>query len=436
MAIFPLHNKHVVNVPVAISTDFKAGSALMYDNNGRAVLADRASFSFDSLTEQRSKFLGFSSNDHSTSSTIINNDPVGSNYNIDSVFYDNTNAAYAAPKRSIMDFRDENVNNFYKISNNTLETMRGTGVYNLQGEIYITDQFATKLAMTVAADSNVDVIFSPGDLLTFGAGVNAGKLVKADLSGNGPSVIIIGSVEKHDSSSKVLYFRHILETYNNTVSIATTGLYLHLDASNPTSYPGTGTTWFDLSGNSLNGSMNNGAYWSAENGGVIVLDPVDDRVTIAHNAIMDFSGDFTVEIVFYPQEYILTGILAKANTNGSVSGNSWVIGSFFGGNTIFWNPLTTPSGIFLSGKTPANINNWYSIIFTRTAGIMTFYLNGIYDNSIYNPNNYTNTHEIQITVWASWQSAGKIAAVRFYNTGFTAEQAQRNHNAIYPRLAS
>jgi hypothetical protein len=215
---------------------------------------------------------------------------------------------------------------------------------------------------------------------------------------------------------------------------------MNLDASSATSYPGSGTTWFDLSGNNLNGSMNNGAYWSAENGGVIVLDPVDDRVTIAHNAIMDFSGDFTVEIIFYPQEQILTGILAKANTNGSVSGNSWVIGSFLGafsgGNKIFWNPLTTPSGIFLTGTTDAYINNWYSIIFTRTAGMMTFYLNGIYDNSVYNPNNYTNTHEIQITVWASWQSAGKISAVRFYNTGFTAAQAQRNHNAIYQRLVS
>ncbi len=439
MAIFPLHNKHVVNVPVAISTDFKAGSALMYDNNGRAVLADRASFSFDSLTEQRSKFLGFSSNDHSTTSTIINNDPVGSNYNIDSAFYDNTNAPYAAPKRSILDYRDENVNTFYQISNNNPETMRGTGVYNLQGEIYITDQFATKLAMTVAEDSFVDVILSPGDLLTFGAGVNAGKLVKADLSGNGPSVIIIGSVERHDSASKVLYFRHILETYSNTVSIATTGLYMNLDASSPTSYPGTGTTWYDLSGNNLNGSMNNGAYWSAESGGVMILDPVDDRITIPHNAIMDFSGDFTVEIVFNPQEKVLTGILAKANTGGVPSGNSWVIGSFFGatyGNKIFWNPLTTPNGVSLTGTRDALLNNWYSIVFTRTSGLMTFYLNGIYDNSIYNPNNYTNTHEIQITVWASWQSAAKIAAVRFYNTGFTAEQAQRNHNAIYPRLAS
>ena len=117
MAIFPLHNKHVINIPVGISSDFKAGSALMYDANGRAVLANRASFSFDSLDEQRSKFIGFSSNDHSSTSTIISNDPVGSNYNVDSLFYDNTNSAYSAPKRIISDYRDENINNYYNISN-------------------------------------------------------------------------------------------------------------------------------------------------------------------------------------------------------------------------------------------------------------------------------------------------------------------------------
>jgi hypothetical protein len=436
MAIFPIHNKHTVNYPANVSDNFIAGMALTLDTNGNAVKADRANILFDDVLEQTKRFIGFASGDHNQTSTIISSDPVGSNYNVDNSFFSNNNSHFSAARRSIQDFRDENINQFYNIFDTTNKSLRGVGVYNLQGEIFITDQYATKLAMTYGGDSLVDVVFSPGDLLTFGAGVNAGKLVKVDTSGSGPSVIIVGVVEKLDSASKVLYFRHVLETYNNTVSIATTGLYLNLDASSTTSYPGTGTTWFDLSGNNLNGSMNNGAYWSAENGGVIVLDAADDRVTIPHNAIMDFSGDFTVEIIFYPQEYILTGILAKANTNGSVSGNSWVIGSFFGGNKIFWNPLTTPSGIFLIGTTPAYINNWYSIIFTRTAGMMTFYLNGIYDNSVYNPNNYTNTHEIQITVWASWQSAGKISAVRFYNTGFTAAQAQANHNAIYQRLVS
>jgi len=436
MAIFPLHNKHTVNYPANVSDNFIAGMALALDTNCNAVKADRANILFDDVLEQTKRFIGFASGDHNQTSTIISSDPVGSNYNVDNTFFNNNNSHFSAAKRSIQDFRDENINQFYNIFDATNKSLRGVGVYNLQGEIFITDQYATKLAMTYGGDSFVDVVFSPGDLLTFGAGDNAGKLVKVDTSGNGPSVIIVGVVEKLDSASKVLYFRHVLETYSNTVSISTTGLYLHLDASNTTSYPGSGTTWFDLSGNNLNGSMNNGAYWSAENGGVIVLDTIDDRLTIPHNAIMDFSGDFTVEIVFYALEGFLTGILAKANTGGVPSGNSWVIGSWFGGNPIFWNPLTTPSGIFLRGKRPVYINTWYSIIFTRTAGVMTSYINGIFDDSVNNPNNYTNTHEIQITVWASWQTAGKIAAVRFYNTGFTAEQAQRNHNAIYPRLVS
>ena len=40
--------------------------------------------------------------------------------------------------------------------------------------------------------------------------------------------------------------------------IVTDGLKLWLDASNPASYPGSGTTWFDLSGNGNNGTMMGG----------------------------------------------------------------------------------------------------------------------------------------------------------------------------------
>ena len=40
--------------------------------------------------------------------------------------------------------------------------------------------------------------------------------------------------------------------------IVTDGLKLYLDASNPASYPGSGTTWYDLSGNGNNGTMVNG----------------------------------------------------------------------------------------------------------------------------------------------------------------------------------
>ena len=207
MAIFPLYNKHATNYPATVNENFTSGMALVIDSSGNAIKADRSNVSYNSIFEGYGKFLGFASGDHTNISSVLMSDPVGSNYiSSDNKFVDNVNSHYSASKRSISEFRDESVSGvlFSEYSK------RGIGVFNLQGEIYITDQFATKLAMTVAADSNVDVIFSPGDLLTFGAGINAGKLVKVDTSGNGPSVIIIGSVEKHDSASKVLYFRHIL----------------------------------------------------------------------------------------------------------------------------------------------------------------------------------------------------------------------------------
>ena len=39
------------------------------------------------------------------------------------------------------------------------------------------------------------------------------------------------------------------------LSIITSGLILNLDASNSYSYPGSGTTWTDISGNGYNGTL-------------------------------------------------------------------------------------------------------------------------------------------------------------------------------------
>ena len=48
--------------------------------------------------------------------------------------------------------------------------------------------------------------------------------------------------------------------------IADTNLLLHLDATNTKSYPGTGATWFDLSGNANNFTMNGSLTYSSTNG--------------------------------------------------------------------------------------------------------------------------------------------------------------------------
>ena len=46
-------------------------------------------------------------------------------------------------------------------------------------------------------------------------------------------------------------------------NISTDGLILALDAANPKSYPGSGTTWFDLSGNNYHFTVNSPAFSTA-----------------------------------------------------------------------------------------------------------------------------------------------------------------------------
>jgi prepilin-type N-terminal cleavage/methylation domain-containing protein len=69
--------------------------------------------------------------------------------------------------------------------------------------------------------------------------------------------------------------------------IVTNGLVLNLDAGNPSSYPGTGNTWFDLSGNGNNGTLVNGVGYNNGNGGSLVFDGVNDYVTISNSSSLN-----------------------------------------------------------------------------------------------------------------------------------------------------
>ena len=68
------------------------------------------------------------------------------------------------------------------------------------------------------------------------------------------------------------------------VDITQSGLQLWYDLGRTSSYPGSGSTVFDISGNGRNGTLNNGAYWQYAYNGVsqngnkssIIFDGVDD----------------------------------------------------------------------------------------------------------------------------------------------------------------
>ena len=74
--------------------------------------------------------------------------------------------------------------------------------------------------------------------------------------------------------------------------IITDGLVLALDAANPKSYSGSGTTWIDMSGNGHNATLHSVTHSSA-NGGIFVISG-SSSTFIDNNTIDLTSSDFTV----------------------------------------------------------------------------------------------------------------------------------------------
>ncbi len=88
-------------------------------------------------------------------------------------------------------------------------------------------------------------------------------------------------------------------------NIITNGLILELDAANRKSYPGSGTTWTDLSGNGNTGTLTNGPTFSSANGGSIVFDGVDDYVNCGNASSLNFerTNSFSFCFWIYPTTF-------------------------------------------------------------------------------------------------------------------------------------
>jgi len=96
--------------------------------------------------------------------------------------------------------------------------------------------------------------------------------------------------------------------------IITNGLILCLDAASTKSYPGSGTTWFDRSGNGNNGVLTNGPTFSSTNGGSIVFDGTNDYVQVAGSVTIS-TGTFIAWVKRNGNQGPFDGILYSRSTN-------------------------------------------------------------------------------------------------------------------------
>ena len=82
------------------------------------------------------------------------------------------------------------------------------------------------------------------------------------------------------------------------------GLVLYLDAGDRNSYPGSGTTWKDLSGNGNNGALTNGPTFDSGNGGSLVFDGVDDYISTDYDLSWNDNSHVTINIIVKPSTLV------------------------------------------------------------------------------------------------------------------------------------
>jgi hypothetical protein len=209
---------------------------------------------------------------------------------------------------------------------------------------------------------------------------------------------------------------------SHSPSIVTSGLVLCLDAANPRSYPGSGTTIYDISGSGYNGTLVNGPTFSSVNGGVIVTDGVNDYIDVP--GINLATSTYTV---FGAARYVtVSGRMITAKVN------NWLMGHWSGTTENYY-----AEGWVSTAGSGAADTNWriYSASWNQSTDSAALYTNGALTSG---PNTSASAGPNGICIGAhnaiSEWSNGQFSFVMVYNKVLTADEVTQNFNALRGRF--
>jgi hypothetical protein len=215
--------------------------------------------------------------------------------------------------------------------------------------------------------------------------------------------------------------------------IITDGLVLCLDAANTKSYPGSGTTWTDLSGRGNNGTLVNGVGYNGSNLGSLSFDGVNDYVSVSNSSSLN---PLTNTLICWAKSNTATwneyGFLMSKRDVFVMHPNisSTTVSYYYRLNTI-WEPQTI---------TVNNIQQWNMYACSWDGTTLSAYLNGNLINSGVKtgPLNTADTGVLEIgrdDGLGGRVFNGNIAQASIYNRALTAAEVQQNFNALRSRYS-
>jgi len=210
-----------------------------------------------------------------------------------------------------------------------------------------------------------------------------------------------------------------------TATIVRTNLQLYLNAADPASYPGSGTTWTDLSPNAYSTTLVGSPAFNTTH---FTFDGTTEYVDTNQSLAAE---SFSVGAWFRSSATGIRMILSKE----VAAGNPWNYRMWLNSGTLIgdMSQVTTQSNLQHAGG--YNNGQWYLAMFTRDDSNWYLYVNGSQVATRADPytGSVTNAQELWIGRSAfgggNYQYTGDIGQVFIYNAVLTSTQILQNYNA-------
>ena len=244
--------------------------------------------------------------------------------------------------------------------------------------------------------------------------------------------------------------------------IVTDGLVLALDAGNTKSYPGSGSTWTDLSSRNHNGTLTSGPGFSSDNGGSISIDGNQETRGITLPSVStimgDGTGDWTIEFWYMTPSFTVSPgasttipLISNINWYNSANGSFWIyVKNNRAIKGVFNHDSSNSNNFEVESTTTISTNIWYHFAFVKQGDTIRLYVNGIQEDTVAASNLsssgfYAGGNTLAIGRWQAYQSnspttsrygIGNFSSVRIYkDKGLTASEVEQNYNALKGRYA-
>jgi hypothetical protein len=214
--------------------------------------------------------------------------------------------------------------------------------------------------------------------------------------------------------------------FNYSPKIVTAGLVMYLDAANTKSYPGTGTTWTDLSLGGNSGTLVNGPTFNTANGGNIVFDGTNDRIDCGNASNLQITvGSIGAWVKTLTPGASFRSILAKQFAWGLFAVDSILVTYDWGNNA------TRSTGINIADNTW----KYVAMTFTQTVGTPSnnaiIYLNS---NPVLTTTVRNSFQTVQVQIAEAGMPAnqflnGSVALAQVYNRVLSPSEILQNFNA-------